>query len=155
MYFAMIAGLMLVLPLVSIVIEGVATGWSVDALTLVGTWFVFWGIGVRLFVAGISQTVRPGFTAENILGKKDADADQIVQELGFANLSFGVVAILSLPFPSWLAPAALAGGLYLLIAGIRHLPKRNKNIKEWFATVSDLLVGVIAVFVAIATLVRG
>ncbi|SDZ54183.1 DUF6790 family protein [Herbiconiux ginsengi] len=150
MYLVMILGLMIVAPLVSIVSEYSAGGGTNDLLLLVGKWFVFWAVGIRLFTAGLSQSFRPEFTAGNILGSKSADRSvlQIVQELGFANLGFGVIGILSLVFPTWIVPAAVAGGLFLGLAGIRHIGKAGKNTKEWIATLTDLLVFVVlAVFV--------
>jgi len=144
MYLALVLGLMVVVPAASTLIEFAADGGG-NPLLLAGKWFTFWGIGVRLFIAGLSQTLRPGFTAQNILGAKpDASANLIVQELGFANLAFGLVGILSLPIFGWLVPAALAGGVFLALAGIRHIAKPHKNTKEWIATLTDLLVAAVA-----------
>jgi hypothetical protein len=150
MYLVMILGLMIVAPVVSIVSEYSAGGGAGDLLLLAGKWFVFWAVGIRLFTAGLSQSFRPEFTAGNILGARSADRSvlQIVQELGFANLGFGLIGILSLPFGGWIVPAAVAGGLFLGLAGIRHVAKPGKNTKEWIATLTDLLVfAVLAVFV--------
>ena len=144
MYLVMVLGLTVVAPIVSVIVELVVTG-SGDVVLLAGKWFTFWGVGVRLFTAGISQTIRPDFTSRSILGGgTDRGANLLVQELGFANLAIGLVGILSLPLGGWLVPAALAGGLFLGLAGIRHIAKSNKNTKEWIATVSDLVVAVVA-----------
>ena len=143
MYLVMVLGLMVVAPVVSIVIE-LAAGGSGDVVLLAGKWFTFWAVGVRLFAAGLSQSLRPDFTAQTILGGgTDRAANQIVQELGFANLAFGVLGILSLPLGGWVVPAATAGGLFLGLAGIRHIVKPHKNGKEWIATLTDLLVFVV------------
>lgn len=144
MYLVMVLGLMVVAPIASVLIELLAGGGSGDVMLLLGKWFAFWAVGVRLFTAGLSQVFRPGFTASTILaGKPDPSVNQIVQELGFANLAFGTIGILSLPFSGWLVPAALAGGLFYGLAGIRHIAKPHKNTKEWFATLTDLLVFVV------------
>jgi hypothetical protein len=147
MYLVMVLGLTLVAPLVSVIIELVMSG-PTDAILVAGKWFTFWGLGVRLFTAGISQTVRPDFTARTILGEVSGGTATaptlLVQELGFANIGIGLIGILSLPFPDWALPAALAGGLFLGLAGVRHIAKSTKNAKEWLATVSDLLVSAIA-----------
>ena len=146
MYLAMVLGLMVLAPVVSVIVELLVGGGSGDVLLLAGKWFTFWGIGVRLLVAGLSQVVRPAFTANTILGAKAGiSVNQIVQELGFANLAFGLVGILSLPISGWLVPAALAGGVFLGLAGIRHITKPRKNTKEWVATLSDLLVAAVAI----------
>jgi hypothetical protein len=154
MYLVMVIGLMVVAPIVSIVIElSVAQG-SADVLFVIGKWFLFWGAGVRLFTAGISQVIRPQFTAQNILGETTPAANQVVQELGFANLGMGVAAIAAAWVPGWALPVAIVPAIFLTAAGVRHLFKKEKNTKELLATLSDLLVGaVLAVFVVV-TLVR-
>jgi hypothetical protein len=140
----MILGLMVVAPIVSIVSEYSVGGGAGDVLLLAGKWFVFWAVGVRLFTAGLSQALRPGFTAGNILGGgADRSVFQVVQELGFANLGMGLIGILALPFSGWIVPAAVAGGLFLGLAGIRHIVKPGKNTKELIATLTDLLVFVV------------
>lgn len=147
MYLVIVVGLTLVLPIVSIVIELVAVPGS-DPLAVTGKWFLFWGAGVRLFTAGLSQITRPQFTAENILGEKVTGANLIVQELGFANVGIGLAAIIGAWVPGWAVPVAVAPAIFLLAAGIRHIVKPNKNTKELVATLTDLLVGVVlAVFV--------
>jgi hypothetical protein len=149
MYVVMVLALTIVAPVVSVIVELAATGSGSgsgfsDMALLAGKWFTFWGVGVRLFSAGVSQTIRPDFTARTILGGgTDKGANLIVQELGFANLAIGLVGILSLPLSGWVVPAALAGGLFLGLAGIRHIAKPGKNTKEWLATVSDLVVSVV------------
>jgi len=144
MYLVMVVGLVVVAPVASVLIELLAAGGSGDVMLLVGKWFTFWAVGVRLFTAGLSQVFRPGFTASTILdAKPDPSVNQIVQELGFANLAFGTLGILSLPISGWLVPAALAGGLFLGLAGIRHIAKPHKSTKEWLATLTDLLVFVV------------
>lgn len=42
---------------------------------------------------------RPQFTVQNILGASNDGAAQIAQELGFANLTFGVLGILGTSYP--------------------------------------------------------
>jgi len=51
-------------------------------LALLGKWFLFWGAGVRLCIAGIRQLVQPRFTAEEIFGFTGEDAVKVVRELG-------------------------------------------------------------------------
>ncbi len=126
-----------------------------DPISTFGAWFLFWAVGTRLLVAGISQVIRPGFTVHNILGETNVGAAQIAQELGFANLSIGVGAIVAAFLGDWGIPAAIIGGLFLGLAGFRHLPKRHPNAKETVATWTDLLVfAVMAVYVVQAILVR-
>ena len=80
---------------------------------LVGKWFVFWSVGVRLFLAGLQQSLRLQFTAHKILAIYGADSLQIVQELGFANLGLGLIGILTILQEDWVLPSAIAGCVFL------------------------------------------
>jgi hypothetical protein len=153
MYLVMVLGLMVVLPILSVVLELIVSGGSADPVVSIGRWFLFWGAGVRLLIAGISQTFRPQFTAQNILGETTPVANQLVQELGFANLGFGIVALAGAWVPGWMVPAAIAPGVFLLLAGLRHIGKPGKNTKEWVATLTDLLVGLVLVLFVVVSLV--
>ncbi|HEY6608935.1 MAG TPA: hypothetical protein VI277_07065 [Candidatus Limnocylindria bacterium] len=144
MYYVMVLGLTVALPLVSTMIELAVGGSGASLLAVAGKWWVFWGIGGRLLVAGISQVLRPGFTVHNILGYDDEGATHVVQELGYANVAIGAAGILSLPFPVLAPGAAIVGGLFMALAGIRHVTKSGKEARELVATVTDLLVGAIA-----------
>jgi hypothetical protein len=44
--------------------------------------------------------------------------------------------------------------VFLLVVGIRHIPKQNKNAKEALATWTDLIVGAAVVVLAAHGLVR-
>ncbi|MFC8529815.1 DUF6790 family protein [Nocardia sp. NPDC057227] len=105
----------------------------------VGIWWAFWGVGTRLLVAGISQLTNPARTAQGILGIEDHGAEQVVHELGFANLAMGLVALIA-PFVDRGIHAAAAGAIYLGLAGARHVAKRGKGADENVATWTDLLV---------------
>jgi hypothetical protein len=149
-YFVAILLLMLVLPAGSVLLEGFPFGDGIDLIALGGKWFTFWAVGVRLFLAGLTQTFRPRFTAESIFEIQDPAALAIVREVGFANLAMGTLGLLSLPMPQWLVPAAIVGGLYYGLAGIGHVGRPNRNAKEQLALVSDLgMFALLAGFVAI------
>lgn len=156
MYVVMVIVLMVVAPIASTVVELSITGEWANAIATIGKWFLFWAVGVRLFVAGISQTVNPAFTAKNILGEKgNTGAVQIVQELGYANLGLGTVGLIAPWIAGWAVPAAIPAAVFLGLAGARHIVKPNKNGKEWVATLTDLFVAsILAVFV-ISSLVSG
>jgi len=64
MYLAAIVLLMLVLPAGCVIGQIVWSGGAADVMLLVGKWFVFWMVGVRLFMAGVRQVAQPQFTAE-------------------------------------------------------------------------------------------
>jgi hypothetical protein len=134
-----------ILPIVSGTIEQVTTGGN--PVEIYGRWWVFWG------VASIVQLVRPQTTAA-ILGTDQPTGSelQVTRELSTANLGMGLAGLLAI-IPAWAPPAGLAGGVFLLIAGLIHVAKKNKNSAETLATWTDLLVGVIAIaFLAYALL---
>jgi hypothetical protein len=97
-----------VLPIVSILIEFFVPHSSHDLLFLIGKWFVFWSVGIRRMLAGVRQIANPTFTADAIFGVKEKGALTIVQELGFGNLSIGLLAAL----PDRIVPAAITGELF-------------------------------------------
>jgi hypothetical protein len=138
MYLASIIALLFVFPLASILIEWIAG--NADIAWLIGKWFVFWAVGVRLFVAGVRQAAQPAFTAATIFEIKDKDAEKIVTELGFANLAMGLLGLVSLIQPAWVVPAAIVGGLYYGLAGIKHALNSGRNAGQNIALVSDLAI---------------
>ena len=153
MYYAFVLLTTVVAPLVSGLIAGSMTDWAGGPLHVFGVWWVFWGIGVRLLAAGLSQISRPQYTSKEILHIDAPDAAQIVQELGFMNVSIGIAGIVSLFAPTWAPAIGFAGGGFLLLAGIRHVTKKDKNAKEWVACLTDILVGVIGVVFGVGSLV--
>jgi hypothetical protein len=147
MYLLMVLGLMLVLPIASVVIEAVAAGPS-DLFWLIGKWFVFWAAGIRLLLAGVRQIAQPAFTAKTIFESTDPATQKVVQELGFANTAIGIVSVLSLIRPGFVLPAAIAAAIFYGLAGLKHIGNPGKNRLETVATLSDLWIfAVLAIFV--------
>ena len=139
MYFISVVLLLLVFPAGSVVID-LLWGGSADIMVPIGKWFVFWAVGVRLFLAGVRQVARPQFTAEVIFEIKDKTSLAIVREVGFANLAMGSLGLASLGQSKWVMPAALVGGLYYGLAGIGHIIRGRLNFSGWVALTSDLFI---------------
>jgi len=142
MYYAIVLGLMLVAPLASIVNEGglhASQPWP----ALVGKWFVFWAVGVRLSLAGVRQIVQPRYTARTILGIAGDDVLLVVRELGFGNLAIGALGLATLVVPGWLWGAALVGGIFYGLAGINHALQKHRNALENTAMASDLFAAIV------------
>ena len=144
MYIVLVLLQTVILPLVSAAIHWFVVGGN--PLLIVGMWWAFWGVGTRLFVAGVSQVANPHMTAKRILGIDAAGAEQLVHELGYADLAMGAVALVAAFMPGWGLLGALPGALYLGMAGIRHIAKKGKGLNETVATWTDLVVllGVLA-----------
>jgi len=151
-YFVLVIAQTVALPLVSGAIELAETGG--DPILVFGKWWVFWGVGSRLLVAGVAQVSGKGPTSA-ILGAATPSIQetQLTRELGVANIAMGLAGLLAI-VPGWALPAGAAGGVFLLIAGIMHVPKKNKNAQETLATWTDLIVGVAVVVLAVYTVIR-
>lgn len=134
----------LILPVVSIGAE-VILGVNILNIETVGKWFIFWGMGVASFAAGIKQTLDPAFTLEKIFLITSQDCYVIVRELGFANISMGLVGMISLFIPSWRMPAAFVSCVFLGLAGIMHIIKWPVTLNEHIALIYDILASIMAV----------
>ena len=127
----------IVVPIMATIAETTFYG-SLNTLGVMLKWFTFSGVGLRLFSAGLNQSIRPSFTATEIF-KADEKSFPLVREVGFSNICLGVLGILSLFLVEFRLAAALTGGLYFGLAGfLRFLYKRNKN--EIFTTISNFFI---------------
>jgi hypothetical protein len=151
MYYTIVLLLMFALPALSIAIEASMSG-AAPLVALLGKWFVFWAVGVRLFLAGVRQVAQPRYTAEVILGLKSDEVLLVVRELGFANLAIGLVGLASLAFPGWRLASALAGGVFYGLAGINHALQSHRTRLENVAMVSDLWAAIVLLGLCVAAL---
>jgi hypothetical protein len=126
-----------------------------EPIPVIGSWFLFWGVGTRLLLAGVHQVLKPEYTVQGILGASNADAAHIAQELGFANICMGLAAVVAFARPEWWVVGAIPGGLFLLLAGLRHVAKPGKDREELVATWTDLLVGAVMVVLVVWQLANG
>jgi len=150
-YIVLVVLFMLVLPALSVIHERYFLGSHAGLLLLIGKWFVFWGVGVRVGFAGVHQAINPRYTAETLLGLKTSEPWLVVRELGFANMALGAIALGSVLAHNWLMPAALAGGLFYGLAGINHLATKNRNRLQNVAMLSDLYAcGILCAYLAVA-----
>lgn len=154
MYILTIIMVMFIFPIISILIELFIFHNAAGIILLIGKWFVFWAVGVRLFGAGLSQVIRPQFTAEKILGIRNNQQFIIVQELGFANISMGILGISTILNGNWTLPAAIVGCLFLGLAGVRHILSREKGLLENSAMLSNLAIVVILLVYIIWDVIR-
>ena len=143
MYFLSVLLFMLIAPAGSVWAEHWHFHSTAPLMLLVGKWFVFWGVGVRLTIAGARQNIQPRFTSEEIWGIKGDDPLPFVRELGMANFATGVVGLLSLWQPSFVLPVAISAAIFYGIAGIRHVFHDAKTFNEVVAMVSDLLIALL------------
>jgi hypothetical protein len=151
MYLPMVISLMVVLPIASIVVEVFLLHRAFSA-EIARRWFVFWAVGVRLLTAGLSQIIRPRFTAEEILGMRSEEALFFVRELGFANTAVGVAGVACVVARGWSLPLALVGGVFYGLAGFNHALHEERNRLQDIAMVSDLFVAAVLLGLCLAAL---
>jgi hypothetical protein len=151
MYIAMLIGLMLIFPITSIALEFFTQGHGELDVAIVGKWFVFWAVGLRLLIAGLRQIVQPRYTAETILGVKNPDAMLIVRELGFANIAIGTAGLGSVLLTGWTFPLAVIGAIFYSLAGINHMVHKHRNKLQHAAMISDLFAAAILLTICFAT----
>jgi hypothetical protein len=142
LYLVSVLLFMLVLPIASILFEWLGHPSSFSWI-LIGKWFVFWSVGIRLFIAGVRQVSQPAFTAKEIFRINGEESFPVIKELGFGNLSLGLAGILSLVKIEWCQISAIAGGLYFGLPGILHVLRKPDGNNETIAMVSDLFIFVI------------
>jgi hypothetical protein len=135
MYLFVVVALMFVLPIGSVVADIVLQGTPLS-LALVGKWFVFWSVGVRLLSAGIKQVLQPDYTARVVFGFKGGEALLVIRELGFANVAIGSVGVATLFFPAWMPAAALVGAVFFGLTGVNHVLQAHRGRVESIAMVS-------------------
>ncbi len=150
MYLAAVALTMFILPVVSIAV-GHALDPAAAWLPLVGKWFVFWSVGVRLTLAGLRQYFQPAFTAKAIFHMTGDEALPVVRELGIANAATGIVGLLSLFAPGFTLPVAIAAAIFYGVAGFRHVAERDRSRNESVAMASDLFIFVVLAVYVVGT----
>lgn len=151
MYIAMLIGFMVIFPIGSIALEYVMHGGGTLNVAVVGKWFVFWAVGVRLLIAGLRQIVQPRYTAETILGVKNPDVWMIIRELGFANAAIGSAGLASIVLAGWTLPLAVIGAIFYGLAGTNHILHKQRNVLQSAAMTSDLFATVMLVTICLAT----
>ncbi|MBS1632997.1 MAG: hypothetical protein JST10_10540 [Bacteroidetes bacterium] len=139
-YIVVVSVLTFVLPAICTIGQIIINRDTTFSYALFGKWFIFSAVGLRLLLAGIKQVANPEFTAKEIFHIDSPDSLPIVRELGFANLCFGLVGIVTLFMPQWRVVSAFGSGLYYAVAGLQHFIKKPAGINEMFALLTDVLI---------------
>lgn len=80
-YIVVVSVLTFILPLVCSAAQILVNKDTPFTFDLVGKWFIFSAVGLRLFIAGIKQTTDPAFTAKHIFHLDNPESFPIVREL--------------------------------------------------------------------------
>lgn len=138
-YLISVVVLTIILPATAFVVDHLFSG-AVLNFELFGKWFIFSAVGLRLFVAGVRQSTNPAFTAKEIFHLEGRESLPIVRELGFANICFGLIGIISLFKSDWRNVSAFGSGIYYALAALLHIFKKPASKNEQLALWSDLLI---------------
>ncbi len=134
-YFFLLLFLHLIFPGAAILIDHSVNHLPIDP-ALVGKWVLFFSVGLRVFIAGLVQTLNPAFTATKIFRFKQKESYVVVRELGFGNISNGVMGILSLAKVEWRGITSIAAGIFFGLAGIQHLVRKPDSFNEILALIT-------------------
>ena len=138
-YFISVSVMTFIIPAAGFLAEHVAKNVLMN-FDLFEKWFIFSAVGLRLFVAGIQQSVNPAFTAKEIFHINNSESFPIVRELGFANICFGLVGMISILKPEWRLVSAFASGIYYGFAALQHIIKKPASANESFALWTDVII---------------
>ncbi len=144
--------LMLIIPIVSLVINILILDNNYNIFFLIGKWFIFWSIGIRLFTAGVKQVIKLEFTAKSIFHFKTTESYLIIRELGFANICMGLIGIISLFLEQWRIVIAISGGLFFGFAGIHHMIVKPISSNEKIAMISNIFIFILMIVYLISLL---
>lgn len=121
---------------------------SSSKFDIICKWFVFWSLGISAVTAGLMQMFNPAYTA-NLLSISTNDFI-VIKELGYANFSIGLIAVISLKYEKFRQPAAISYGVFMLLCMLNHMTRLNViSLDEIVSTAADLLVVVVAVLVIV------
>ncbi|MDX2276747.1 MAG: hypothetical protein NW206_14960 [Hyphomonadaceae bacterium] len=137
MYFITVVALTFLLP-VGFTIWELIVAPGANVVLSFGKWTAFFAVGVRLFIAGLRQALQPNATLRQSFDIEDAAPAPIVQELGFANLAMGAMGLLALLHPLLTFAAALMGGLFYGLAGLKQGLSKQRNFDRNLSMTTDL-----------------
>ena len=113
-------------------------------------WFIFWGVGIRLFFKGVRLASTPQMTGLSVSSFRSRESYLLLLELGFANMALGSMGILSVINDQWRLIAAIAGAIYFGLADMLRLLKKTDGRHERVALIYNILVflGLVAFMVS-------
>ena len=139
LFTAWCIALVAILPIASAALESridqTALNWPIY-----WKWFIFWGLGIRLFFKGIRLASAPQYTGLSLSSFSNRECYLLLLELGFANMALGSMGILSVINDQWRLIAAIAGAIYFGLADMLRLLKKPNGRHERVALIYNLLV---------------
>ena len=152
MYIASLALTFLILPGIFIIIHATFYGDTLPLMLIVGKWMVFFAVGTRFLWIGGRQLLRPRASSAREFGVIHEDAARIMRTLALANLSFGLLGLVSLFNAEWIVPAALLGAFYYGFLAAHDFATKGKNLNGYLSTGSNAFVCLVLAAVVLTSL---
>ncbi|PVD52239.1 hypothetical protein DC498_10980 [Terrimonas sp.] len=130
--------LLTALPVLSVIAEHQFHHTDVNTI-LVGRWFIFWTVGIRLLVAGFTQVITAHRQGNTILLRGDPNGDTR-KIIGLVKILLAGLGFLCMINNEWSLLAAITVGLYIGLAGFQHDFKKPITWEDWIYMIYDLLV---------------
>ena len=109
--------------------------------TIIFKWILFWAVGIRSVSAGLVQLIYPQYTAQTIFELTNGtDFYIFIRELGVANFSIGVTAIISFWKKLWRYPAAFISLIFNTFLVINHILHFQAGLNELVSLGADIFV---------------
>jgi hypothetical protein len=138
----------IILPVLSIIINLIINyqkNITEKFYEVIGKWFIFWSLGIRLVIAGLMQLVNPAYT-NNLLQLGLSDFI-IIRELGLANLSIGLLCTISFIKKSLQGYVCLYMFIYFTGASILHILRIGSiNFDEFITLITNVILVIIALY---------
>ena len=103
-------------------------------------WFIFWGLGIRLFFKGIKLASTPQYTGLSLSSFKNRESYLLLLELGFACMALGSMGILSVINDQWRLIAAIGGAIYFGLSDMLRVIKKPGGRHELVALIYNIVV---------------
>ena len=138
----------LVLPILSIIFNLIINyrkNIVENIYEIIGKWFIFWALGIRLVIAGLMQLFNPIYT--NNLLQLNLNDFIIIQELGLANFSIGLLCIISFFKKLLQKYVCLYMFIFFIGASTLHIIRiKNINFDELITLVTNIILIVVALY---------
>jgi hypothetical protein len=80
-------------------------------------WFLGFGIGIGSLFSGLTQIIAPEMVAQSV-GWPNTP---FLQEVGFANISYAILGLISIRYRSFWAPTVIAYTIFMWGAALGHM----------------------------------
>ncbi len=113
-------------PIITAIIDIKTSNNKFDDYNIWYKWFLFWTIGIRLFLIGIKKVIYPLFYIKKVY-KSYCNQPNIIRDFGFSYISIGILGILSIFNRSWQFPTFITGLILYSLIGLNYFKEIYKK----------------------------